>query len=102
MANEQSRGALAAPERTEHPHIERVSGVCGGEPKIVGTRMAVWMIAEWCAQGASADEIAAMYPHLTAAQVHDALSYYYDHKEAIDAVRHENSEERWQPILGKK
>ncbi len=34
-----------------------------------------------------------MYPHITHAQVHDALSYYYDNKEEIDRFIVENSEE---------
>jgi hypothetical protein len=32
----------------------------------------------------SADEIARQYPHLTLAEIHSALAYYYDHREAID------------------
>ncbi len=43
--------------------------------------------------GKTADEIVALYPHLTHAQVYDALLYYYDNKEEIDRYRQENSEE---------
>jgi len=46
--------------------------------------------------GMDADEILTMYPHLTAAQVHDALSYYFDYKAEVDAVRAQNTEEYWQ------
>ena len=31
------------------------------------------------------EEIVATYPHLTLADVHAALAYYYDHQEQIDA-----------------
>ena len=31
------------------------------------------------------DEIVQSHPHLTLAQVHDALSYYYDHIDEIKA-----------------
>jgi len=82
----------AAPQTTEHPHIERMPGVCGGEPKIKGTRIPVWIVAGWHALGQSVDDIVAMYPHLSAAQVHDALSYYYDHRAEVDAVRAQNAE----------
>lgn len=91
---------LPTPQRTDHPHIDRVAGVCGGEPKIKGTGIAVWVIAGWHGMGMSVDEIVAIYPHLTAAQVHDALSYYYDHKAEIDEVRAQNTEEYWQAKLG--
>ena len=32
----------------------------------------------------SVDDILREFPHLTPAQVYDALSYYYDHREQID------------------
>lgn len=83
---------VATPQATEHPHVERVPGVCGGEPKIKGTRIPVWIVAGWHVLGQSVDDIVALYPHLSAAQVHDALSYYYDHRAEVDAVRAQNKE----------
>jgi uncharacterized protein (DUF433 family) len=35
--------------------------------------------------GWDADEIREQRPHLSLAQIHAALSYYYDHKEELDA-----------------
>jgi hypothetical protein len=35
-------------------------------------------------------------PHLTVAQVHDALSYYYDHSAEVEAHIQTHSEEAWQ------
>ena len=32
----------------------------------------------------SADEIARQYPHISLAEIHSALAYYYDHREEID------------------
>ena len=89
------------PQNTEHPHMDRVPGVCGGEPKVKETRIPVWIIAGWHCMGMSMDEIMVMYPQLNAAQVFDALSYYYDHKAEVDEVRYQNSEEYWQAELGK-
>ena len=70
--------------KTEHPHIVRVPGVCGGDPVIKGTRISVAFIARFIHGGTQPDEIVEMYPHLTHASVHDAISYYYDHKAEID------------------
>ena len=58
--------------------------MCGGEPVIVGTRISVSLIAELEKSGYTADEMVAMYPHITHSQVYDALSYYYHHREDID------------------
>ncbi|MEC4686380.1 MAG: DUF433 domain-containing protein [Nitrospirota bacterium] len=60
-----------------------------------GTRVSVSLIVEMDRAGHSVDEIVAMYPHITHAQVYDALSYYYDHKEEIDRIIEENREEYW-------
>jgi uncharacterized protein (DUF433 family) len=68
----------------EHPHVEKNPAVCGGEPVIRGTRIAVRVIVGFVKMGKSVDEIIALYPHLTYAQVYDALSYYYDHREEIE------------------
>jgi uncharacterized protein (DUF433 family) len=37
------------------------------------------------------EELVREFPHLTLAQVYDALSYYYDHKEEIDQEMHANT-----------
>src|SRR4030065_1776938 len=78
--------------KLKHLYIERKKGVCGGEPVIVGTRISVSLIVELEHLGHSVDEIVAMYPHITHAQVYDALSYYYDHKEEVDQYIKENTE----------
>src|ERR1700676_5390867 len=69
---------------TEHPHIERRPGVCGGAPVIRGTRIAVRHVAVLYNEGATVAEVLATYPHLRASWVHDAMSYYLDHQEEID------------------
>ena len=76
-----------------HSYITKDIKICGGEPIIKGTRISVRLVAEYENAGKNADEIVAMYPHITHAQVHDALSYYYDNKEEIDRFILENSEE---------
>lgn len=83
---------LPARKVKTHPYIELKKGVCGGEPVIVGTRLRIGLIAEMENSGYSVDEIVGMYPHITYAQVHDALSYYYDNKDEIDGLIEENKE----------
>lgn len=57
-----------------------------GRVMVAGTGFKVRMIAEVVKyQGWSAQEIAEAYDGITLAQVHAALSCYYDHKEEIDA-----------------
>ena len=88
--------SIAEKERkVKHLHIERKKGVCGGEPVIAGTRITVSLIAELEISGHNADEIVALYPHITHAQVYDALSYYYHHRDEIDGLIVENREEYW-------
>jgi uncharacterized protein (DUF433 family) len=70
--------------KTEHPYIVRKSGVCGGSPIINGSRITVRLIAQLVKTGSSAEEIFASYPHLSLAQIHDAISYYFDHREEIE------------------
>ena len=64
-----------------YPHIVCRAEISGGEPTIRGTRIAVRHIVERVQAGQSVDDILAALPHVTAAQVYDALSYYHDHGE---------------------
>jgi uncharacterized protein (DUF433 family) len=75
----------AMQSKVEKTHIEITPKVCGGKPRITGTRIKVSLIAVLTADGMSPDEIVAAYPHLSLADVHAALAYYFDHVEAINA-----------------
>lgn len=70
--------------KTEHPHIERRPGVCGGSAVIEGSRIPVRLVVGFIKDGLSVEEILQSYTDLTPAQVHDAISYYYDHQDEID------------------
>jgi len=66
-------------------HIESVAGKCGGKPCIAGTRIRVWDIYVASEiRGETPDQIVSQYPSLTLAQVHAALAYYWDNREAIE------------------
>jgi len=69
---------------TFHPHITRIPDVCGGRPIVRGTRIPVQSIVGYYKLGMSVDEILSGLPHLTPAQVFDALSYYHDHQAEIE------------------
>src|SRR5207249_2285673 len=57
-----------------------------GTAWIEGTTTRVIQVAlDKLTQGWDADEIHAQYPYLSLAQIHAALSYYYDHQEELDA-----------------
>ena len=72
-------------KQISHPYITREESVCGGSPIIGGTRMRVIDIAiEYDRLGYSPDHIVDLHPHLSLEQVHDALSYYYENRDALD------------------
>lgn len=75
---------------TEHPYIIRAEDICGGEPVIRDTRTSVRAIVGYYKLGMSVEEILDGFPHLTAAQVYDALSYYHDHQDEIEEGIQEN------------
>ena len=65
--------------------ISQTPDICGGAPVITGTRVRVSHVAfRYERERQSPDDIVQAYPHLTLAQVHAALSYYYSHREDID------------------
>ena len=42
------------------------------------------IVADYLWRGWSAEEIARQYPYLTLAEVHAAMTYYFDHREEIE------------------
>jgi uncharacterized protein (DUF433 family) len=73
-----------------HPYVESVSAVLGGEPVIKNTRTPVRAIVERWKFGESVDEIVRSLPHLRLAYVFDALGYYDDHREEIEKYIEQN------------
>lgn len=74
-----------AERKTKHPYISIDPKIAGGQPIIKGTRIKVMDIAiRYELMGMSADSIIDEYSHLKLEQIHDALSYYYEHKDAFD------------------
>lgn len=88
MRNRSETGAASAQaaRKVKHPYITLKKSTCAGKPIIAGTRIKVEQIAiEYERMGMTPDEIIQAHPHLTLAQVHDALSYFYENIEQINA-----------------
>ena len=83
MTESAMRKALKAAE-TGHSHIAIKKGVCGGNPAIKGTRISVANIAGFYLMGFGPEEIQRELPHLTLAQVYDAIAYFLDHRDDIN------------------
>ncbi len=69
---------------TEHAYIITDDRILSGEPIVKGTRTPVRAIVELYRQGIPPELIPQRLPHLTLAQVFDALSYYSDHQAEIN------------------
>jgi uncharacterized protein (DUF433 family) len=64
--------------------IESTPGICGGKPRIAGTRVRVQDIAAWHElHGRSVDAIASGYPHIGLPAIYAALAYYHAHRDQI-------------------
>ena len=80
-----------------------VAWIAGANTKVVEVAL------DKIAHGWSPEQMHLQHPHLSLAQIHSALAYYYEHKEKIDAqVESELSEaqrlaaEASDPVLRKK
>ncbi len=71
-------------EQTTHLYIVKNREILSGEPIITGTRTPVRAIVEIWRMGISPEEIPHRLPHLSLAQVFNALSYYCDHQAEIN------------------
>jgi uncharacterized protein (DUF433 family) len=81
-----SHGGQTAAMPASREHIVCTPDTCGGKPRIAGTRIQVkHLVVMHYRQKMSPDDIVSELPHLTLADVHAALAYYHDHREAINA-----------------
>ncbi|MDQ7857692.1 MAG: DUF433 domain-containing protein [Armatimonadota bacterium] len=81
---------MSVETRTDHPHIVKVPDICGGAATVQGTRVPVWVLVEYTRAGHTPGELQDFYPHLSLAQIYDALSYWQDHPEEIEAEIRQN------------
>lgn len=67
-------------------HIVMTPGVCGGKPRIDGTRIRVMDVVGYhLREGYPVSWLVENLPGLTEASVHAALAFYYDNTELVDA-----------------
>lgn len=72
------------PADTSYPHITRNAH---GVLCLDDTRHRVLdIVADHVVHGYNAAQMVEQYPDLTLAQVHAALTYYYDHRETLEAA----------------
>jgi uncharacterized protein (DUF433 family) len=60
------------------PPMDRISvdpNVCHGQPCVKGTRIMVWLVLNYLANGDSIEEILAAYPNLTREDIRACLAY---------------------------
>jgi uncharacterized protein (DUF433 family) len=78
-------------ERRRHATVEKTPGVCGGDARIVGTRIPVWQLVEARNSGARESQLLIDFPRLTARNLVDAWAYADEHPEEITAAIHDNA-----------
>ena len=71
-------------QKTEHRYIVVDDSILSGEPIISNTRTPVRAIVETWRRGVQPEAILNHLPHLSLAQIFDALSYYSDHQAEIN------------------
>ena len=72
------------------PGIESTPGVCGGEARIVRTRIPVWVLEQARRLGTSEADILRSYPTLRAEDIAVAWAYARSHREEIENDIREN------------
>jgi uncharacterized protein (DUF433 family) len=66
-----------------YPHIEKIEGRPVRLRRMPRIRVAQ-IVMDYLYQGWSPDEICNQYPHLKPAEVHSAMTYYFDHQIEIE------------------
>ena len=72
--------------------IETDPRVCGGEPRIVRTRIPVWTLEQMRRQGIPESDILKSYPSLRAEDLVNAWNYVDAHPKEIESQIQENEE----------
>ncbi len=83
---------MAAPKVESYPHIVRSPEVLGGEPRVVGSRIAVCVIVQTARYSRDTMELYGAHPTITPETIEEALAYYETHREEIDHFIKENDD----------
>ena len=74
------------------PGVESRPGVCGGEPRVVRTRIPIWLLEKMRRSGLSEAAILGNYSTLRAEDLANAWSYVRNHTLEIEQQMRENEE----------
>jgi len=74
------------------PGIDNSPDVCGGEPRIVRTRIPVWLLVQARRLGSSEADLLRSYPTLRAEDLSNAWAYFRGHREEIERQIADNEE----------
>lgn len=74
------------------PGIEYTDGVCGGEPRLAGTRIPVWVLEQARRLGSSEADLLRSYPTLRAEDLVNAWAYVRANLEEIERQIRENED----------
>jgi uncharacterized protein (DUF433 family) len=83
---------MATAAKTVYSHITKDPEVCGGRACIDGTRIRVVDIACLQQTGYGPERMREVYGSLSLAQIHAALSYYYENAHEIEDALREDRE----------
>jgi uncharacterized protein (DUF433 family) len=72
------------------PSVVSTPDVCGGSPRLIRTRIPIWVLQQMRELGFSDSKILESYPTLTAGDLVQAWGYVATHKEQIDKEIEEN------------
>ncbi|MBI3959353.1 MAG: DUF433 domain-containing protein [Chloroflexi bacterium] len=72
------------------PGIISTPEVCGGEPRVEGTRIPVWVLVQYRKLGATEADLLGMYPTLRSEDLVNAWAYYRTHQTDIEQQIVEN------------
>lgn len=86
---------MATAAKVVYSHITKQPGVRGGKACIDETRISVADVVALLTHGLGDRQIIERYPSLNLAQVHAAISYYYENPEELekDMVEDDHAEE---------
>jgi len=73
------------------PGIEKTPGVCGGDARIAGACIPVWLLKSWRRLGLNEQAILENYPRLTANDLANAWTYVRDHLDEIETAINEHA-----------
>jgi uncharacterized protein (DUF433 family) len=76
---------MAAAAKVVYSHVTKQPGVRGGKACVDDTRISIADVAALLKQGFDDRQIVERYPALNLAQVHAAISYYYENTAELEA-----------------